>query len=54
MTQNSRYFIERSFRPAGSELLSLDAVSRSLVAARLLVVIIIVGLIIGLVLLGSG
>ena len=54
MNQNSRYFIERSFMPAGSESLSTEPVSRSLVAARLLVVIIIVGLIIGLVLLGSG
>jgi hypothetical protein len=54
MNQNSRYFIERSFRPAGSESLSVEPVSRSLVAVRLLVVIIIVGLIIGLVLLGSG
>ena len=40
--------------PAGSESLSTKPVSRSLVVARLLVVIIIVGLIIGLVLLGSG
>ena len=53
MSQNSRYFIERSFRPAG-ESLSVEPVSRSLVAVRLLVVIIIVGIIIGLVLLGSG
>ena len=51
MNQNYRYFTERSFIPAESESLS---VSRSLAAIRLLVVIIIVGLIIGLVLLGSG
>jgi hypothetical protein len=54
MSQNSRYFIERSFRPAGSESVSAEPESRSLVADRLLVVIIIIGLIIGLVLLGSG
>ena len=47
----TRYFTERSFTPAG---LSSDSVSRSFSAARLLVVIIIIGLIIGLVLLGSG
>ena len=54
MIQNSRYFIERSFKPAGGESPSAEPMSRSLVAGRLLVVIIIVGLIIGLVLLGSG
>ena len=54
MSQNSRYFIERSFMPAGEECLSAEPMSRSLIAARLLVVIVIIGLIIGLVLLGSG
>ena len=54
MSQNSRFFIERSFTPAGGESPSAEPVSRSLGTARLLVVIIIIGLIIGLVLLGSG
>ena len=53
MSRNSRYFIKRSFMPAGGYL-SAEPVSRTLSASRLLVVIIIIGLIIGLVLLGSG
>ena len=54
MSQNSRYFMERSFTPAGGEIIPVTPVSRSLTVARLLVVVIIIGLIIGLVLLGSG
>jgi hypothetical protein len=54
MSQNPRYCIERSFTPAGGECLSAERVSGTLSAARLPVVIIIIGLIIGLVLLGSG
>ena len=54
MSENNRYFIERSFVPAGGECLSGEPVSRSLSVARLLVVVISIGLIIGLVLLGSG
>ena len=54
MSQNTRYFIERSFTAAGGGSRSADSVSRSLSVGRLLVVVIIIGLIIGLVLLGSG
>ena len=54
MRQKYRNFIERSFMPAEGECLSVDAASRSLFVARLLVVVISIGLIIGLVLLGSG
>ena len=54
MSQNTRYFVERSFMPAGGECLSGVPASLSLSVARLLVVVITIGLIIGLVLLGSG
>ena len=54
MNRNSGYFIERSFVSAGNECLYAEPVSRSLSVSRLLVVVISIGLIIGLVLLGSG
>jgi len=54
MNRNSGYLIERSFVPAGNECLSGELVSRSFSVSRLLVVVISIGLIIGLVLLGSG